>query len=887
MANLINIGASGISTYQNALTITGNNISKANVPGYSRQEAILSSQPAQLDGAGYIGSGVINDGVIRLADQFLIDQLRMDTAAFERLDTFLNNVEQIDSLLADPSTGLSTGMESFFASIQSGTEDPAAIPNRQLILIEGQGLVDRFHTLDERFRDQNDIINQQLGSMADQISSIAQGISGLNQAIAQAKGTGLGNQPNDLLDQRDEMLRQLAELVAIKTVEQDDGVMNVFIGNGQPLVIGTEYNNLSAQEGQTDPFRFDLGFVQGTLFQSVSQDLNGGQLGGLLDFRREVLDPAFNELGRIALAIADNINTQQNRGLDLEGNFGTDFFKDINAEALIYNRVSPHNNNAQPDDRVLSITIEDVSELSSSDYGLKFESDTTYTITRSSDDTVVNQGFVAGVFPLSIEVEGFNVNLISGSFQQGDRFILQPTRDAASNIDTAITRTQEIAFASPILTNTSLGNIGNGIISQGEVLDIYQSDGTTLLDTFVTPGQLTPPILIRFTSETSYDVLDVTDPANPVNLSPPMINQTFVPGLVNDVFTRDPNQTAVFSNGLLNNTVTPGTGNGYPAETITIAQTDPDTGIVTNQSIILPAGSSANASAVLLSQLDGVSAVGDTSAVLTINDVDASAMQILLNGIDITDPALGSVDSPLTADFLRDRINSSALLNQQGIIATSDGIGTTASLSVRSTTGQDLIFEMPVGGGADALTITDANGGITGAPPILPTGVATVGGLLRVEMADSGRLTSSTGRFSVAPMPLNTFVGYQVSLTGTPVASDEFTIGFNNDGVSDNRNAIALAALATAGTMQNGNLSYQESYAQFVEFVGTTTSQTRINQEASESLLRQSQANRDSLSGVNLDEEAARLIQFEQAYNASAQVISIARQIFDSLLAAF
>lgn len=887
MSDLLRIGATGINAYQNALTVTGNNITKANVEGYSRQEVTLAAQTAQQLGAGYIGTGVINDGVRRISDDFLVGQLRQDTSAFHNLDSYLSNIEQIDSLLANPSTGLTAGIENFFKAVESGAQNPSSIPARQSVLSEAEGMIERFSTLGDRLNDQNDIINQQLGTLAKQISALATGIAAINNAIAKAGGSSLGDQPNDLLDQRDEKLKELAKLVSVTVTEQNGGLINVFIGNGQALVIGTSANELVAQEGVTDPFRFDLGFVQGVTFQTVSQDLNGGELGGVLNFRSNVLDRTFNEIGRIALAMTEEINKLQNIGIDLEGNFGTDFFVDINTPEVMADRVVGSRDNVLPDDRVVTVEILDTREITTSDYILEMKAGAAFTITRMSDDTEVFRGVSSGFFPLNVELDGLSIVLESGSFQTGDKFLIQPTRQAALNIEMAITRTQEIAFAFPISMDASLGNVGNGLISQGEMLSIHQTDGTTLLDTFAVPGQLSPPMIIRFTSSTSYDVFDNTDPANPVDLQPPMRSRVYFPGLVNEVFSRDPNQTRVTSDTAINDTVVAGVPNGFPLETLTITTIDPDSGIPTSQTATLLANATAKQAAETIGQLDGVAAFADTSMVLQVTDVAAGVMTVTLNGVDLTDPTLGLVPVPITVDFIRDRINDSGVLALDGIVATSDGV----NLTVRSTTGEDLSFAVTGGGVGDQLDISQANGqpALGGAVTTVAVGdTATIGGVVAVDMADSGYMNSSiaadAGRFSSISLAQNTYKGFQVALTGTPAVGDEFSIGFNTDGISDNRNGVALAALAKASTIQNSGISFQEAYGQLVGFIGTDTAQTRINQEASEALLRQSQANRDSLSGVNLDEEAARLIQFEQAYNASAQVVNIARQIFDSLL---
>jgi len=888
MADLLKIGASGLTAYQAALKVTGNNITKANDPGYSRQEVTFAAQPAEMTGAGFVGNGIIADNVRRMADEFLTSQLRLDTSSFNRLDTYLTNASQVDSLLADDSTGLSAGLTNYFSAMQSAVDDPSSVAVRQLVVSQGDSLAQRFHTLSSQLTQMNDVLNGQLTTSADQVTSLASSIAELNKSIVAAQGKGAS--PNDLIDQRDEKLKQLSGLVDVRTLPQSDGSVNVFIGKGQPLVIGFQANKLESRKSVDDPSRIELGFVDSTgRFQGVEQQLTGGTLGGMLDFRTETLDRAFNEFGRISLAVTDSINKQQQLGMDLEGNLGNNFFRDINDKSVIYNRATPQSTNAKPDDRIVGVEIDDTSKLTTSDYMLELNGGS-YKLTYADTGKVAATGGLSGKYPFSIEVDGMSINLESGSFQNGDKFLIQPTRTAAADMQTQLTRPQELAFASPLTTSSNIGNTGAGTISQGEMLSVHQPDGTTLLDTFATKGQLSPPVVIRMTSETTYDVLDASDPAHPVDLDPPMRGRTFIPGLQNSVFSTDPYQTSVSTTGPSTVAVTSGAANGFPAETATIRQVDPVTGIASSQSVAFVAGASARQAAQQLSQLTGVTAYGDTQATVQITDVGgATPMTISLNGIDLTSTLVGNVPNPVTADFLRDRINASPQLQGLKITATSDG----TNLSVRGLTGEDLQFSVTAGSAGDGLNISSVNGQTpTGTTAIAVGATRTVGGTITVEMANSGQLQSSIaapgGRFTTpGDLAKNTFTGYQVSLSGKPAKGDEFFVSFNEDGSADNRNATLLSGLQSADTIGGGKMSFSEAYGQLVEFVGTVTSQTRINQEASKALLDQSQSNRDSVSGVNLDEEAARLIQFQQAYNASAQVISIARQLFDSLLGVF
>ena len=143
------------------------------------------------------------------------------------------------------------------------------------------------------------------------------------------------------------------------------------------------------------------------------------------------------------------------------------------------------------------------------------------------------------------------------------------------------------------------------------------------------------------------------------------------------------------------------------------------------------------------------------------------------------------------------------------------------------------------------------------------------------------------GDTSASDFAKSSFLGIQASLNGKPQQGDTFTLDFNLDAASDNRNALALANLETQKTLNNGVSSFSDSYGVLVEGIGINTASAKINSDAASQVLEQSQQLRDSISGVNLDEEAANLIRFEQMYTANAQVITVARQLFDTLIGSF
>lgn len=922
MTGLLSNAISGLQASQNALRTAGHNISNANTAGYSRQEVNYATRPEQnIGAAGFIGSGVTTTSIERVVNEFVTTQLRLDTSTFNQLNKYNTNIGKVDKLFADVSTGLSGALQTFFAAMQNGANDPASTPGRQLIVTEAESLSNRFNNLHQRMSEIEKSVNSEVRTVTAQMNSLASSIASLNQSIGELRASGNGSQPNDLMDKRDEALRQLSELISLQVVAQGDGDVNVFIGNGQPLVIGTQASTFSV----TNDGKIQL--KGNNSVADVSGQLSGGQIGGLLSFRNEVLAPSMNELGRIALAMADQFNTQQQQGIDLDGDYGQKMFRDINDPLLTANRVRHDANNAQPYDRIIDVTITDTNQLTTSDYQFDIvPGGSNYLITRLSDNQVVSQGTLSGAYPNSITFDGISVNLTRGSFQGGDSFILQPTRNGASEIASLLQRPEDLAFAVPIRTATNTGNSGNGLISSGEVLSLVDKNGNRL-PAFATPGELSPPIIIRFTSETSYDVLDNSDPANPKHLNPPLRNQTFIPGITNNVFSSDIGETRIIGNGsrlglpdgrspvVLPNSLSPKQPNGYLAEQLNFTFTDPATGSISTRTLFTTSGASAAQTAAQISALPGVTANAYTTATITdINIVPADfawPLQLSINGESLLEddggiptPAfLPVVPDPNVSetefnDYLAERINGNANLQSLGIRAQSTTNPFTGAPELRlvASSGVDLDIRLTAPNNpANSIDVNDSTGNanvrLTGQNTGLgQQSAVTVGGRIDITMADGIELATAPsdsplfGDSTAANFAQSSFTGYQVALSGQPKTGDVFTIGFNTDGKNDNRNALAMVALETESTMQDGSLSFGDGYGKLVEEVGTKSSLAKINTEASKSLLEQTQTMRDGIAGVNLDEEAADLIRFQQLYGANAQVISVARELFDTLL---
>jgi len=330
------------------------------------------------------------------------------------------------------------------------------------MLSEASAMVNRYDDLSRQFTDANNQLNQELAGVATEISELAGAIAQVNQGIIEASGVG-GPAPNDLLDQREVLLNDLSKLVNITVVPQDNGALNVFIGKGLTLVIGGTNATLTAVNSSSDPSQRDIAFTNVSGTQVVTDQLAGGELSGLLNFRDEILKPATNQLGLVAIGMTDRINSQHQQGLDLDGNLGGQFFATHNIGVL------SNANNAS----AASVTANfvDTGNLTASDYELRATSVANqFTMTRLSDGQVstINTG---GVYPYTTaEIDGISVS-ISAAAAAGDSYLIQPTRNAASNMELLISDPRKIAAAGPIRAaqTTNIGggaNQGTAAISQ-------------------------------------------------------------------------------------------------------------------------------------------------------------------------------------------------------------------------------------------------------------------------------------------------------------------------------------------------------------------------------------------------------------------------------------
>ncbi len=648
--NILSIGKSGLLAAQVALSTAGHNIANANVAGYSRQVVQQSQAMAQNFGYGFVGSGTVISEIKRYSDDFLTNQVRAATASKGSLDSFYQQISQVDNMLADTSSGLSPALQDFFKGVQDVSSNPASVASRQALLSTADSLASRFQAIDGRMTEIREGVNNQITSNVALINSYSDQIANLNFQIGSLSANN-HTPPNDLMDQRDQLIADLNKQVRTNVFAGDNNTLTVSIGTGQPLVVGVKSFQLAATRSPTDLTRVEVGYVTGQKITPLSETaLSGGELGGLMDFRLNSLDRTQNSLGRIAVGLAVTYNNQHKLGIDEGGNLGTDFFNA--APAFVGQNVG----NNPLSTTAVSGTVVDPTKLTGSDYSLKYDG-ANFILTRKSD----GQQTAIAPYPQAVPqvVDGVAIT-VTGTAAANDEFLVRPTINGASAFSVLLTDKSKIAAGAPITTAAPITNHGTGQISEGSVDANY----------------LTPANQLNSTVTLTYD-----DTTNSVS--------------------------------------------GFP--------------------------------------------------------------------------------------------------------------------------------------GGQAVTVTNA------------AGVATT-------------YPAPTGNVPFAAGSTYSFGGINFSLLGSPVKGDVFTIGPNISGLGDNRNARALGALQAQTIFDGGTATYQSAYAEMVSFVGNKTRETQVNQQAADTLVEQSVKAQQDVSGVNLDEEATALLKYQQAYQASAKVMSLANDLFNTLI---
>jgi flagellar hook-associated protein 1 FlgK len=625
VSDVFGISVSALQAFQNAINVTSNNVANASTPGYDRETVNLTEAIPQSNGTATVGAGVVVAGISRAYSQAAANQLNASQSSLGQLNALQNYSTQIDNLFGTTVGGLSTTLQSFYSAFSDVANDPTSTASRQALLGQAQNVANSFQNASGDLNSLNTDVNSRITADVQQINSIASAISTLNQQIVVATAQGGNQPPNELLDQRDQLVSNLSQLVGVSTTADADGSLNVFVGNGQPLVLQGQTTPLTTVQNQFNASQLEIGTSQGS---QISSDITSGDLGGLLAARTQVINPALNQLGQIATALSQTVNSQQSDGLDLSGNLGANIFSVGTPVATASSK------NTDAVTASVSVNANGLGALTADNYLLTFKAGAPTLTDTTTGVSVTPAG--AGTVASPYTANGVSI-VLSGVPAAGDQFLIQPTATAAASLKVVLTDPSKIAAAGAITTAAAGTNTGAATISSGTVLD---SANPNLLQ----------PVTIQFTTPpTTYSV------------------------------------------------------NGGP-------------------------------------------------------------------------------------------------------------------------------------------------------------GVAYVNG----------------GNIDVN--------GWQVQISGTPANGDVFSVSSNVGGTGDNRNALAAANLQNVGVLQNGTTSITAGVSALITGIGSQAQQINTAQTAQAAVNSQAQSSVQSITGVNLDEEAASLLQWQQAYQAAAQALTIGNTLFTTLI---
>jgi len=488
--SLLAIGKTGLYAAQAALATTGHNIANANVAGFSRQTVVQATSAALDTGVGFLGTGTEIAQIKRYSDNFLNTQVRNAQASTSGLESYYGQIKQIDNLLADTTSGLSPAMQGFFKGVQDMAANRASVPSRQAMLSSAETLATRLQDLDSRLGEIRSGVNGEIEASVTAINTYGTQIAKLNEQISNFASSAT-RPPNDLLDQRDQVVLELNKFVKATVTPGDNSSLTISIGNGQPLVVGNDSFQLAAMASPTDLTRMEVGYQVGSKVAVLPDGaLSGGKLGGLLEFRTETLDAAQSSLGKIAIGMAFEFNAQHQLGLDQNGNKGQPFFNVAPAfvGASINNAKGTSTNPAAE----LSAKVTDPGKLKDSDYEVTFNG-TNYKVVRQSDNAEVGTVTPGANGVATFEVDGVEFNFKNNA-RNKDTFLVRPTIDGAANFKVLANDVSQIAAAAPVLTSMPLTNTGTAKISEGKVGKDFLTGPPTLPVTLAfdeTSGNLT------------------------------------------------------------------------------------------------------------------------------------------------------------------------------------------------------------------------------------------------------------------------------------------------------------------------------------------------------------------------------------------------------------
>lgn len=485
MADIFSTGVTGLNVAQAALNTIAQNVSNANTPGYARQVVQVTTQSPSRQGAGYAGNGVMVSGIASLVSPYLEAQLTRATAMAAHSSELSGYFGQLQGIMGDGASGISTNQASFQSSLGQVASNPSSIPARQLVLTNAQALMGAVNSAAAQMQTQKQGAAQTLNSDISQANTLLRQIANYNDVITKAEprdtyGNVLdGQKANDLRTQRQTLINQLAELTNVTTVDQNEGV-SVMIG-GAAVVISNKASALSAQQDPLDPTQTTVGIATSAGQVRLDAATLGGKIGATLEFVETGINQGMAELNQYASILAKATNDQLGKGVDMYGQPGSPMFS-VEAPTVL---LSSKNTGTL----AVGASV-DLYQAKPSDYSLSYTTAGGYVMTRLSDNINVASGAT-----LPLTADGLTLSPTSGAPADGDSYLIRPFGSQASNVKVLLSDPKQLALANPVATSASQTNASHAEISPAKVVSGLPLD-----------PNLTANVSITFTSSTQYTI---------------------------------------------------------------------------------------------------------------------------------------------------------------------------------------------------------------------------------------------------------------------------------------------------------------------------------------------------------------------------------------------
>lgn len=1001
MSDILSIGGSAVSAYQKSLGTVSNNIANLNTVGYSRQELDLSAGSPQAIANIYLGTGVSVDGTRRLYSEFAEGALRSSYAALNTQEPMVDYANRVIDIVGSAKVGLTSALDQFYASAQSLSGDPGSIDLRGKFLRDADGIAGGFREISGQLTSIESDSKAQIQSEIGKLNEYSKQLAVVNAQLHGQKTSAA--QAPQLLDQRDQLLREMSKLTAIRVNTLENGEVDVSLGDGGGkggIVQGTEARPITAVFDVSSPGKVEI--VIDPFGQPVSvPGMTSGSIGGLIIFRQQALEPTLNQLDGLASTFASAVNGINKEGVDLQGRTGGDLFAIepmFKVDAPVVPQGSPLANGA-----VVKANIVDNAGFAFHDLQLTYDSgkmlwtakDMVSGVTAKGADSVVINGTrldingsgqdAQTVILRAVQHPSSGITLVQKDATRvaaAALFRVTPAPLNASGVTASITYQAPAAQpAGPTALNKLLDNTANAaagvrfavpsspgylglttipagtadvavyldnISSAGQNLQILTRDGRHLVGTglaaeqassllqekngFVAGATYSDSYLNR-SGDKGYEGLSVFYGARALAQKVPVYTNS-----------ADPSDHSISSYQTLParlESARIADARGAPGSVMIAAGAISINGAVLGDlAIPQPPSAVLQASDVAVwmnavSAKSGVTVTASNRIQIAAPNIRLANSGVSINGIDITPP--GGQTSFVGVDGLADAINA-----RQAATGVTASVAADGSLTLYAASGADIslthiasrndVFEVPLGTYHGSLSLSSASevrvgmgvGGtvadlsrlglrtgvyVDGAAPedllVYATGAggASIAATYQanafdaVEAARGQKLEirfNSATDYRITDLATNTEIASRsydpangidigsrnIRLSGAPSAGDRFTIDGNQDGVGNNDNIVRIVDLQKTRVTADGK-TIGGAYNDLVGAISNVASQARVAQQALQAVNQQAEQSRDRVSGVNLDEEAADLVRFQQAYQAAAKTMQIASQLFD------